>query len=153
MTKVYVVSSSDRHVPRIEGIFSTEGKAGAFAEEFRKLAGNRSDHIVIDWWEVDAREGERVMPAWTVYVGAESGAMSSVRAGQIFDSASPESEATGWHRSSTEDYVYKNDGFIPGEPYALIRSGISAEHALELAAGKRREWLRSRAMAVPTKGK
>lgn len=127
MTEVYVVTQGDYSDYRIRAIFSRRETADAYVAEIKR---NRyEDGAEVEVWPLDTQAGARMAPTWYVTIDLESG------------------DVTG-PREDRPSMVVDRQAFEPifhGRRTASVRSSVSGEHALKLAAEVRQRWLREQA--------
>lgn len=130
---VFVVQRGQYSDQFVDAIFSTKDLAEAYVREVRACG---DDTACATEFRVDSDAGMVARTFWRVRIDLETGAASQ-RGGEVKDVAPPTL------RGAVESLFDK--GPAPGcNPFAVVRSYESAEHALKLAAECRQEWLRKR---------
>lgn len=122
---VYAVAEGSAEGPFIQGLFSTRAIAEAFLLEFK--AGDNSESLYIEEWEVDALAGFRQVVTYYVAVSIPSG---QVAGSYTIKSLTPDIESSGSN--------------IEGEldtRRCTAWSTVSAEHAEQLALAGRKDYL------------
>ena len=122
---VYAVAEGSAEGPFIQGFFSTRAIAEAFLSEFK--AGEGSESLYIEEWEVDALAGFRQKVTYYAAVSIPSGQLAW---SYTIKSLTLPGEASG-----------SNIGGDLMSRHCLGWSTVSAEHAEQLALAGRKDYL------------
>ena len=121
---VYAVTEGSEEGPFFQGFFSTRAIAEAFLEEFK--AGNGSESLYIQEWEIDEKAGWR---RTTIYRAAVS------IAGALREPVSPLKEIC-----PPKEHSGCEIGWIHRDKVCIGWSTTSPAHAEELAANGRKDY-------------
>ena len=131
---VYAVAEGSAEGPFIQGFFSTRAIAEAFLEEFK--AGEGSESLYIEEWEVDALAGFRQVVTYYAAISIPSG---QVAGSYTIKSLTPPAQSSG---SNIEGELMSRR--------CLGWSTASAEHAEQLALAGRKDYLHTSSIVTLT---
>lgn len=132
---VYLVSTGQYSDWAVRGIFSTREKAEALRVELGKVGDCNSPPNDVAEWEVDGEEGKVCRMIHSARMDFDTG---DCRTYSPRPDIWPASDACEIYPGETHD----------GHAWVCVESPVSAEHAAKVAAEKRQEWLRSRAVTL-----
>lgn len=129
--KVYLLTEGSYSDESVVGIFSNLENAKRIYDEYRRLEhGEINDPRE---YELDELISPQAGPVFTVYM--------SLKNGEVISQCENPPSIRDPHGCDVDIFAYGSDHRI------VVKSPVSAEHAMKVAVEQRQEWLRSRSIA------